>query len=293
MESENRVDAIYYDEIGILPERNEKTLDDYLRKAEEKVEILTEFKKKPREFLSRDLKSSVKISDWPTDEKNRFFLRYGTEPLPVIVEIYNPLELMVVEKGKGKRPFRLDDTRIVLEIYPNLYVPVVYRNFFGTNKERYNWDINRQILLSSLAIKAQSSEISSRRIENIFLGKGNKISTPKDKRCFKKCVFYENFDRYVKYPAFASLLATICTGESLYLLAGFSVPSVFSLFDAYFHQGRKLNSFLKKCENEEFNPLYLLLRGNLEDYSLKGNIKDSILELGVRGEVMNYRLGLD
>ncbi|MHA1852938.1 MAG: hypothetical protein ACTSUF_05430, partial [Candidatus Heimdallarchaeaceae archaeon] len=78
-----RSELLLYDEKGFVPSRKIRTLDEYLRESEAKLEMLCHFEKDPHRFIYEHLgiDDDFEIAR-PNDEwSERFYSLFETQPL--------------------------------------------------------------------------------------------------------------------------------------------------------------------------------------------------------------------
>ncbi len=318
-------DIEFFDNKGILP-TDEKDIDHYLKNAEKKMEILGQFEEQPEKFLKSYLISDdVEISDWGL-YKGPFYEKFDTEMFPTVIVKDRDFERVKTVRKKGI--LEVDKNNFLLEIHPDLYVHVSSNNYFkergGGN--RVEEEITDQLLANALCIKAQSSGINS-RIERLFLRDGEK----RHKDVFYKNSYHIRkidtdyfFYEYVKEATIKHLPHAIGTCIGTCLITGEPKLAPLFVFPIYplvvaidtLNKVSSLEKFYMKCkktqpfeDKKEMNPFYLLLRGNIKEYfnprksfkwylgkitpgeyfSISGS---DFSRLGVKGEVMKYRLGM-
>jgi hypothetical protein len=314
----SRQDIIYFDRRGFVASLTCKTMDNYLKEAEAKANLLRRFEDHPEQVMQENgFRHDFQVAIASYEFNEQFFQKTMTSTLPGIVTSTQTYESMgkSTKTSGGTIKSVCDESTGV-----STWLPIFWNDGSLTKT-----DISEILTHETIhCIRNQGGLIKYLGSEEVMAYHcSTKSSKSIDELAASKKVFMTHGEGdYLRdlreYRAgLAGFLFSICTvlASAEYLairavtledgpLLGnlFAAPLVTLIFPALdYHltlykesrEGKRVAELIKRCDSEGLNPFYVYLRSNPREFSSRKPIRDQIAKSkNPRFQVMATRLEL-
>ncbi len=283
-----------YDRQGLIPSRGVKTVDEYLREAEQKRGLLEKLQERPHELIE----GKFQIETLTGKSLDQFVRKFDTVPLPAIV----------AGKADFKRIYTAESLRHKLTYYVTfgaidggflqpdkkikLFVPIIVDSQAKEKKEAF---IAHEAV-HSLRNQWQTffSDAKTRSLEETMAYLSDKSATETAYMTLQGGVAYSILNSFM-----LRLPLTIGAAVMGYASHGWAGGAVGLLYlpalDLINTVPQLLNAerIMKKGFKEGINPNYLFLRANLNEFNLRQSLEEQIAKKqGVKWDVMRATLDI-